>query len=43
MGILLVFYMLDIPNSEEKLILGNIHNAQQVRVGEQFDVLMTRK
>ncbi|TDG74359.1 hypothetical protein C5L31_000926 [Secundilactobacillus malefermentans] len=31
------------PNSEEKLILGNIHNAQQVRVGEQFDVIDDEK
>lgn len=31
------------PNSEEKLILGDLHNAQQVRVGEQFDVIDDEK
>ncbi|MHA8110896.1 septum site-determining protein MinC [Lactobacillaceae bacterium Melli_B4] len=27
------------PNSEEHLIVGDLHNAQQVRIGEQFDII----
>ncbi|UQS85177.1 cell division inhibitor [Apilactobacillus apisilvae] len=27
------------PDSEDKLIIGNLHNAQQVRVGEQYDIV----
>ncbi|GLB46665.1 cell division inhibitor [Philodulcilactobacillus myokoensis] len=28
-----------VPNSEDKLVIGNLHNAQQVRIGEQFDIV----
>ena len=31
------------PNSESKLIIGDLHNAQQVRIGEQFDVVADRQ
>ncbi|TPR18526.1 cell division inhibitor [Apilactobacillus micheneri] len=27
------------PDNEDKLIIGNLHNAQQVRVGEQYDIV----
>ncbi|UDM31728.1 septum site-determining protein MinC [Lentilactobacillus laojiaonis] len=27
------------PNIETKLIIGDLHNAQQVRIGEQFEIL----
>ncbi|WP_268913244.1 septum site-determining protein MinC [Lentilactobacillus sp. SPB1-3] len=27
------------PNAEDKLIIGDVHNAQQVRIGEQFEIL----
>ncbi len=27
------------PNMEDKLIIGDVHNAQQVRIGEQFEIL----
>ena len=31
------------PSSEDKLIIGDLHNAQQVRIGEQFDVVADRQ
>ena len=31
------------PDSENKLIVGDLHNAQQVRIGEQFDVVADRQ
>lgn len=27
------------PNFENKLIIGDVHNAQQIRIGEQFEIL----
>ncbi|MEJ6400396.1 septum site-determining protein MinC [Nicoliella lavandulae] len=27
------------PSSEDNLIVGDLHNAQQVRIGEQFDIV----
>lgn len=31
------------PNSEDKIIMGDLHNAQQVRIGEQYDVVADRQ
>ncbi|QBP18747.1 septum site-determining protein MinC [Acetilactobacillus jinshanensis] len=31
------------PSSEDKLIIGDLHSAQQVRIGEQFDVIADRQ
>ncbi|XIF20409.1 MAG: cell division inhibitor [Acetilactobacillus jinshanensis] len=31
------------PSSEDKLIIGDLHNAQQVRIGEQFDITADRQ
>ncbi|WP_283678604.1 septum site-determining protein MinC [Lentilactobacillus sp. Marseille-Q4993] len=27
------------PNVEDKMIFGDVHNAQQIRIGEQFEIL----
>ncbi len=31
------------PDLEDKMIIGDVHNAQQVRIGEQFEILADSK
>ncbi|MBW1605805.1 septum site-determining protein MinC [Lactobacillus sp. Sy-1] len=31
------------PNSEDKFIVGDLHTAQQIRIGEQFDIVADKQ
>ncbi|UQS86808.1 cell division inhibitor [Nicoliella spurrieriana] len=31
------------PNAEDKLIVGDLHSAQQIRIGEQFDIVADKQ
>ncbi|WP_220730103.1 septum site-determining protein MinC [Apilactobacillus zhangqiuensis] len=42
MGVIEGIVQAGFPDDESKLIIGNLHTAQQVRVGEQYDIVADR-